>query len=80
MKRERQEYSCAFCGKPREAVRRLIVGPGRVCICNDCVAVCNEIIAGEEEHIPPASPEPSREWTEGCRAIPWWRRLLGWQQ
>jgi ATP-dependent Clp protease ATP-binding subunit ClpX len=36
---------CSFCGKPREQVQRLIVGPG-VTICEQCVGICHEIIAG----------------------------------
>lgn len=35
--------SCKFCGKSREAVRKLIVGPG-VNICDECVALCAVII------------------------------------
>ena len=38
-------YHCSFCGKPQERVERLIAGPNRVYICNECVALCNEIIA-----------------------------------
>ena len=39
---------CSFCGKPQDAVRRLIAGPGNgVYICDECVEVCTEII--EEE-------------------------------
>ena len=39
---------CAFCGKSQEQVRRLIAGPG-VYICNECVLLCQEIIADEVE-------------------------------
>jgi ATP-dependent Clp protease ATP-binding subunit ClpX len=46
-----REYCCSFCGKPQERVERLIAGPNRVYICNECVALCNEIIADQ-----PASP------------------------
>lgn len=41
---------CSFCGKPRESVRRLIAGPRQVFICNECVDLCNEIMAdGRQE-------------------------------
>jgi ATP-dependent Clp protease ATP-binding subunit ClpX len=41
------ELLCSFCGKSKDAVRKLIAGPG-VYICDDCVALCDEILA--EEH------------------------------
>ena len=41
-----QELSCSFCGKSQEEVQRLIAGP-EVYICDECVTLCNEIIAQE---------------------------------
>jgi ATP-dependent Clp protease ATP-binding subunit ClpX len=38
---------CSFCGKPQEAVKKIIAGPG-VFICDECVALCLDII--EEEN------------------------------
>jgi hypothetical protein len=38
--------SCSFCNKDKEAVGKLVAGPG-VYICNECVDLCNTIIAGE---------------------------------
>jgi ATP-dependent Clp protease ATP-binding subunit ClpX len=40
------ELSCSFCGKSQEEVQRLIAGPD-VYICDECVSLCNEIIAQE---------------------------------
>lgn len=40
------ELSCSFCGKTQEEVQRLIAGP-EVYICDECVSLCNEIIAQE---------------------------------
>ncbi|NDB18083.1 MAG: ATP-dependent Clp protease ATP-binding subunit ClpX [Actinobacteria bacterium] len=37
---------CSFCGKTQKQVRKLIAGPG-VYICDDCISLCNEIIAEE---------------------------------
>jgi glutaredoxin len=37
-------YHCSFCGKSHDLVTRLIAGPSGVYICNECVALCNEII------------------------------------
>lgn len=39
---------CSFCGKSQGETKKLIAGPG-VHICNECVALCNEIIAEEEK-------------------------------
>ena len=38
--------ACSFCGKPRAADLRLVAGPG-VCISAECIALCNEILAGD---------------------------------
>ncbi len=45
---EPRELSCSFCGKGQCEVRRLIAGPS-VFICDECVELCNEIIAEERE-------------------------------
>ncbi|MBI4843494.1 MAG: ATP-dependent Clp protease ATP-binding subunit ClpX [Nitrospirae bacterium] len=37
---------CSFCGKGQKDVRKLIAGP-TVYICDDCVNLCNEIMAEE---------------------------------
>ena len=39
---------CSFCGKSKETVKKFISGPS-VYICNECVSLCNEILAEEEE-------------------------------
>ena len=39
---------CSFCGKSKESVQKFISGPN-VYICNECIALCNEILAEEEE-------------------------------
>lgn len=41
------DLSCSFCGKSRREVRKLISGP-KVFICDECVNLCNEIIARED--------------------------------
>ena len=40
---------CSFCGKSQHNVARLVAGPG-VYICNECVDLCNQIIAAELAH------------------------------
>src|SRR5574341_601974 len=39
---------CSFCGKSKDSVRKFISGPS-VYICNECIALCNEILAEAEE-------------------------------
>ncbi len=46
-------FKCSFCGKSQDKVRRLIAGPNFVYICDECVALCNEILA-KEGHPSPA--------------------------
>ena len=44
---------CSFCGRTERQVGKLIAGPDNVYICEDCVAICNDIInedlQGDEE-------------------------------
>lgn len=37
---------CSFCGKGQDQVRKLVAGPN-VYICNECIALCNEIVIEE---------------------------------
>ncbi len=39
---------CSFCGKSQEEVRKLVAGPS-VYICDECIELCNDIIAEEQE-------------------------------
>ncbi len=43
----RLDYKCSFCNKQQEEVKRLIAGPNKVYICDECVSLCNEIIGDE---------------------------------
>jgi ATP-dependent Clp protease ATP-binding subunit ClpX len=49
---------CSFCGKSKDSVRRFISGPS-VYICNECVALCNEILAEDEERTQTPTEIPS---------------------
>jgi len=40
---------CSFCGKSQDEVRKLIAGP-TVYICDECIDLCNDIIAEEIDH------------------------------
>ncbi len=56
-KNPRVQYRCSFCGKSQEQVHRLIAGPGGVYICDECIDLCQEIIA-EEQATPAATRLP----------------------
>ena len=45
---------CSFCGKPQDGSRHLVAGPsGNINICNNCIAVCQEILRQEEDTVSP---------------------------
>ncbi|MDR2454662.1 MAG: AAA family ATPase, partial [Bifidobacteriaceae bacterium] len=48
---------CSFCGKSQKHVRKLIAGPS-VYICDECIELCNEIIA---EEVQPKAQESTAE-------------------
>jgi len=50
--------SCSFCLKPEDEVAKLVAGPG-VYICNECVALCSQIIDN-----PPSLPPGLTSWDE----------------
>ena len=62
-------YTCSFCGKSQDEVRKLIAGP-TVYICDECIDLCNDIIAEEVEEEAqlegPASPAASASCTASC--------------
>ncbi len=51
------EVRCNFCNKTQDQVRKLIAGPAGVYICDDCVAICSNIIEEEFEEENAAIPE-----------------------
>ena len=57
-----ENLRCSFCGKDKETVKKFISGPN-VYICNECISLCNEILAEEDERatseqaIPSPTPE-----------------------
>ncbi len=46
-RRSERALRCSFCGKSESEVKKLVVGP-MVCICNECVTICNQVIAEAE--------------------------------
>jgi ATP-dependent Clp protease ATP-binding subunit ClpX len=48
-KRSADDRFCTFCSKSRSEVRNLIAGPGEICICDECVEICNQILKVEKK-------------------------------
>lgn len=46
---------CSFCSKPNTEVGTLVAGPG-VFICDGCVALCDQVIAGKAPDLPQLAP------------------------
>lgn len=42
----REALTCSFCNKDQSEIAKLVAGPG-VYICNECIDLCNQIIAQE---------------------------------
>ncbi len=57
-------YECSFCGKAQTQVKRLIAGPDRVFICDECVTLCDQIIT---EETPSAAEQPDGQPPGGSR-------------
>lgn len=49
-KNQERIVKCSFCGKPQEVVKKIIAGPG-VYICDECIALCQDIIDEEAYEI-----------------------------
>jgi ATP-dependent Clp protease ATP-binding subunit ClpX len=58
-KEEGTNLACSFCGKSQREVKKLIAGP-TVYICDECIELCNDIIA----------EEATRETEQTSSAIP----------
>src|SRR5476649_2452193 len=48
-KKEKEGTHCSFCGRPEDAVEKLISGPDSY-ICDKCVRLCMEIVEKKPEH------------------------------
>jgi ATP-dependent Clp protease ATP-binding subunit ClpX len=57
-KHEDGRLRCSFCGKMQDQVKKLIAGPD-VYICDECVDLCNEILAEELMDLAPTKAKPA---------------------
>jgi hypothetical protein len=61
------EQRCSFCGLPEHLIRidgsqpRLVRGPGGVAICDECVALCTDILNDMLASTPPGDTPMSNE-------------------
>ncbi len=47
--KEDRKTHCSFCGKTQDMVYRMISGPDGVCICDECVDLCMNIIYEDDD-------------------------------
>ena len=65
---ERPALRCSFCNKLQDDVPELIAGP-RVFICNECIAVCNDVLAETERFERLHGKNPRERTSDG--PTPW---------
>ena len=58
---------CSFCGKTQDQVKKLIAGPD-VCICDECIELCNEIL--DEELFNVKQDEKVSDIEQGVESVP----------
>lgn len=51
MNEEEKNLICSFCNKSRKDTKKMIVGAGKVAICNECINLCNEILDEDVQKI-----------------------------
>lgn len=62
----KRTITCSFCGKTQDEVSRMVAGPG-VYICNECVQLCQAMLADEEQ---PAGKRQSKPALTGQLPVP----------
>lgn len=55
---ESQTLYCSFCFKSQHEVKTLVAGPASIFICDECVEICNQVIAG---NLPTSKPPSGSE-------------------
>ncbi|MCR4651502.1 MAG: ATP-dependent Clp protease ATP-binding subunit ClpX [Lachnospiraceae bacterium] len=46
-KNSKTEIKCSFCGRSQSEARKLISGPNMVCICDQCIEICSDMLEQE---------------------------------
>jgi len=67
---DRPVRHCSFCNKSQQHAAKLIAGPPGNFICNECLDICNAIVAEDRildpGHPRPLSPEAARVFCSLC--------------
>jgi hypothetical protein len=48
---------CSYCFKSQHQVKKLISGPADIFICDECVDLCNQVIAGRPPNLSKPTPQ-----------------------
>jgi ATP-dependent Clp protease ATP-binding subunit ClpX len=65
---EAATFHCSFCNKDQKDVKKLIAGPGEVFICDECVALCAEIITEGPDESKPSEEQLAGAWKAMLKA------------
>jgi ATP-dependent Clp protease ATP-binding subunit ClpX len=62
---------CSFCFKSQHEVAKLIAGPASIFICDECIALCNEYVAGRQPKVAKAATDelPSERLLQRLQSI-----------
>jgi len=73
----RNDAHCSFCGKRKDQVRKLVAGPG-VYICDSCIELCNEVLAGPDRPDDQSPADTSQTSRQESRVSPrsWLRNIF----
>ena len=52
---------CSFCGKGENEVSRMLAGPPGIYICNECVMICESILAEDEVGFKPSKSSGGKQ-------------------
>ncbi|MCR5526792.1 MAG: ATP-dependent Clp protease ATP-binding subunit ClpX [Lachnospiraceae bacterium] len=59
-KNSENKIRCSFCNKTQDQVRKLIAGPNGAYICDECIAICADIIEEEMDDEPRAHADSNK--------------------
>lgn len=63
-----RRLNCSFCRKNEDEVLKLVSGP-RVYICDECVAIANRLMTGDDGTIKTSVPTVWRRLIDGARRL-----------
>ncbi len=64
LKKDPKSLYCSFCGKSQYDADRMIAGPNRICICDECARLCGEVLDEAEAEESGYEEEKNTEHTE----------------